>query len=195
MNFGFEFTILKFPCTTLILVYMVVIFYKHWVWICMEGIIGNVFVTRPGVSDSFNFWNIKLKYIKKFTMYLPPYKHSYVHIFASSIDSISKKLSVFLWERTVRLSLPGSSHFHMNRTLFKHLSKTRRSKKADNFILHSDLLLMFFSITIQTYLIWFHLNFPRTRNWGKHRHNFLNIFIDLYLESSHFLNLWETRRV
>lgn len=92
MNFGFEFTILKFPCTTLILVYMVVIFYKHWVWICIEGIIGNVFVTRPGVSDSFNFWNIKLKYIKQFTMYLPPYKHQYVHIFASFIDSISKKV-------------------------------------------------------------------------------------------------------
>ena len=75
------------------------------------------------------------------------------NIFAEFRGRFFQQLSAFLWKRTVPLSLPTFSYFHMNRSSFRHLSKTRRSKKPCHVIRHSDILMMFFPLTIQTFLI------------------------------------------
>lgn len=61
------------------------------------------------------------------------------------------KLSAFLYERTVHLSLPTSTYFHINPSSFRNWLKARRSKKPGHLISLSDKLIMFFQFTIKLF--------------------------------------------
>ena len=125
---------------------------------CLKEIIHNAFQQKNG---SIRFKCIPLGYQKAYFVNLieknKRLKHatqknkwsiywsflSTTYLLNLEVDSFNK-LSAFLWERTVCLSLPTSFYFHMNRGSFRHLSKTRRSKKPDYLISLSDILMMFF---------------------------------------------------
>ena len=62
------------------------------------------------------------------------------------------------------------------------LVKTRRSKKPGHLISHSDILMVFFPFTIQTFLIGSINISPRTRNQRNNRHVFHSFILDIYLK-------------
>ena len=75
------------------------------------------------------------------------------------------ELSAFLWKRTACLSLPTLSYFLISwrsfriQTLIKNKkppSNTRKPKQSNHSFPHSDILMMFFPLTILTFIIGFH---------------------------------------